>query len=572
MQDNMMQQKFDDFDLLSSQMSLLGWAELDPRPGARDLYDAYDALVAIRDSSVDYLPKHLVLPDNPTIFQFYSDVFAFGSFEDYSDVLVSFLDDDEGRQSYYSYTSEGVADVEYFLDEISSSPALIYCGRFRDPKAGWNETPSYRVATKSRLTALNCVCIDVDTDREVLQRIDANTFSVLLEHLPAQLHPSYASFSGHGVHLWYVFKKSLQTCRAYEPKRKKINSLFYSLYHAVAACLGGLPLHVDNGCMAPTHAFRAPGSLTKEKGIVRCFCKAENLFNSPFKNPVELSSFCVNHFNLDEVHLLTEEDCIWESDETLRENARRRHEEYLFSPATSAQTDYLEYLISEKLVDLPDGLTLESITKPEASRLIEAAEENRFSGTVPSERLPVYPTWTTPPHFLNGDGVYRTILDSITQVGPGRRELSLYMLAGVAFMTARPEITMARLRRDFESLLGTPWARKSSPLTQHDIESALTGYRRENWRTRASIVNTLGFDPFGAPAKRNGRTREEHLNTLMRPGYQAFAEERSKEIIARLSGLRTSYPSASQRTIAEISGYSRNTVRKYWDMSQAADV
>ena len=556
---------FTESDSLVSTMDSLGWSELDPRPGTQDLYRAYDILTFLRDSPLEDLPAHLVVPDNPTLFQFYSDVFAFGSFDDYSDVLVSFLDDDGGRQSYYSYTSEGVADVEYFLDEISASPALIFCGRFRDPKAGWNVTPSYRVATKSRLTALNCVCIDVDTERTKLEKIDASTLQAFFNRLPNQLLPSYVSFSGHGLHLWYVFRNPLQTCREYEPKRKKINSLFFSLYTAVAASIEGLPLHVDNGCMAPTHAFRAPGSLTKDKGIVRCFCKTENLFRSPFKNPVELSAFCVSRFGLEEIHLLTEEDCSWETEEALRAKAKRRHEDFLSAPATAAQLNYIDFLISEKAVALPDGLTLETITKPEAMKIISDAQEDHFPSSSSNKSLPVYPTWKTRPHFLNGDGVYRTILNSIGQVGQGRRELSLYMLAGVAYMTTRPEIPLTRLRRDFESLLNTPWARTSSPLTQHDIESALTGYRRENWRTRSSIVETLGFDPFASPAKRNGRTREEHMITLMRPGYQAFAEERASSIVARVSELRAAHPSASQRTIAEASGYSRKTVRKYWD-------
>ena len=540
-----------------------GWAELDPFPSSADLLSAFDVLTTLRAGGK---PDPASFPENPTLLQFYSDLFSFGSNDSSSesDVLVSFLDDANGRQTYFSYTSDGVADVEYFFDEIYSSPALIFCGRFREPKAGWNAGTKYRIATKRRLFAVNAICVDVDTERSVLERIDDETLSSLLSRLPAGLLPSYISLSGHGVHLWYVFEKALQACREYEPKRKKINALAHGVYSAVSSSIEGLPLVADPFCASPTHAFRAPGSLTKERDVVRCFCRKSNLFSSPFVDPVGLAGAC-SDFMPDVGLLIGPGDLVWESEAELREAARKRHEEYMSSPATAAQISAVESLMLSGKTELPAGTDISSITKPQATQIIGEARSAAYYGNAQLERLPIRPTWTTKPHFIFGDGVYRTILKSITQVAPGRRELSMFMLAGVAFMTAKPEIPRERLRGDLERLLATKWAQASSPITQHDIDSAMSGYCRENWRTRASIVETLGFDPFEPSAKRNGRSRQEHVNEVLQPAHRDFADKRAERILEEIRSIRQRCQGISQREVACQTGYSRTTVRKYWE-------
>jgi CMP-N-acetylneuraminic acid synthetase len=131
------------------------------------------------------------------------------------------------------------------------------------------------------------------------------------------------------------------------------------------------------------------------------------------------------------------------------------------------------------------------------------------------------------------------------------------MLAGVAYMMIRPSIPKEEVHKDFMALLNTSWAQAGTPLTERDIKNALAGYNPNNRQTVNSIISTLGFSPFKEPAKRNGRTQEEHLNMVARKKI-----EKSKKKITQI--LREQ-PDISISKAARLTGLSRPTVTKYWE-------
>ena len=140
---------------------------------------------------------------------------------------------------------------------------------------------------------------------------------------------------------------------------------------------------------------------------------------------------------------------------------------------------------------------------------------------------------------------------------PGNRYNSLHMLAGVAYMMVKPEKTLASLTEDFMGLLKTPWAKAGRPLTERDVKTALLGYNPDNRQTINSVIRTLGFNPFGEPAKRNGRTREQHLAMI--------AEKRTSEAVGEMVRALKEQPGARKIDVIRATGLSKATVYKYWE-------
>ena len=207
---------------------------------------------------------------------------------------------------------------------------------------------------------------------------------------------------------------------------------------------------------------------------------------------------------------------------------------------------------------------VDGISLLDAKNLIQKGLNRRGEGDKTVGRLNDYSGWTQKPHWLiagKTGGVYNTVFSNITRVKPGRRYNSLHMLAGVAYMMVRPEKTLASLTEDFMGLLKTPWAHAGKPLTERDIRNALLGYNPDNRQTINSVVRTLGFNPFGEPAKRNGRTREEHLALVN--------QRRSDDALERVAAELTKNPAARKTDVIRATGLSKKTVYKYWDEATA---
>jgi hypothetical protein len=578
-----------------------GWVELscDPEPTQLEM-TLNGALSILPDEE---WPKGTL---SPSIAQFYFDLcglWDYTSYENYADITVSligsgmdFLDSEGHNQEYTKFSLENPEDWEFFITSLLAETALIFPGRFRAMRVGKDE---FKINTKRKnQMTLSAVCVDVDSSsREVggAARIpvSAESLEALISRIGEGLLPSYISLTGNGAHLWYLFPQMPTGGPKAVTQRRRMSDLYRAITEYISMLTDGLPLVVDPGWI--NHGYRAPGSITKYGDPCRCFARPGDPFSSRIMDPVRVynSILSVTWFDGDSYSEITEEDVVFRSPEELTAwRAEKEAEPRKERPSTDKQRRYASDLFEKGLMD-EDHLAavMEGSSKAAIEIIAEAAGSAPSPGAGSSRRganpLPESVTIDGKPrrvrahHFKtgkDGGGVYKTILDTITRVEPGRRERCLYMLAGVAYLMCDPVMPPRKVKRDFVALLDTEWARRgSSPLTMHDVESAMSGYCRENAARiyKKSIISMLGFNPFSSgcyddesnpPAKRNGRKQADHL-CLARECYKNKSRD-SK--VAALSVYLRENPGASMRRASRETGISRPTVAKYWDEASAA--
>ena len=262
--------------------------------------------------------------------------------------------------------------------------------------------------------------------------------------------------------------------------------------------------------------------------------------------------------------VLCEDDVRWKSFEDIADEIEARQKAFEEKPASEDQLVFIRDLYEKGNLTQAEFDTAASLNAPGASILIQKGVRRRGQKQESGNRRPVRSRWKTRPHpLIAGEtgGVYQTIYENLPKVPLGRRYLSLYMLAGVAYMMVQPVKTRKELQRDYLDLLNTPWAKMGTPLTRRDIDNALMGYKKDNWQTRNSEVRTLGFDPFGEPEKRNGRTRVAHLEEVARPAYSQKSRD---EKTAAIASVLIENPGASKNFVSKVTGISYPTVLKYW--------
>lgn len=566
---------------MPSVLSDFGWEELSCDTDEASLHSAYSMLsdiipayasrkeYAAESSSGARLNIELEPPRvlcEPSVLQFFFDLYQLdgSNVTGFTEILLSFLHlEDDRSQSYLEYFCDTFPDIEELLSSIREEPALIFPGRFQSKMGPKRMTLNTQEASQR---TLNGICVDLDPAPDELGDVpmDSSVLESILTRVAPSLRPNYICLTGRGLHLWYVFSTPLQTFRVKNPRRAKLKALSRALYSYYGALLSGCPCVLDTHCSALNHGFRAPGSLTKRGNVVRCFCPPGLSYRRSVCDPLELSRELQSFDWLDYPSdlALTPDDVKWKSYQELHDEIAARELERKSRPASEDQLIFMQDLADRGALssrELEQGL---SASLDEANDLIAAAL--RRKGYTASGRIPRRDAWKTSPHPLTAGetgGVYRVVYESITKVPVGRRYLSLYMLAGVAFMTDRPQKSRVELKADMLALLDTAWAKRGTPLTTRDVANALTGYKSENWQTRNSIVEALGFDPFAEPWKRNGRSRAEHLGELARPA--AAKKKRAASLDKIVCALREN-PEVTKGEVVETMRMSYSTVSKYW--------
>lgn len=558
---------------LTSVLSEYGWVELSLDSTPDELNRTYEMLAYIlpalssgHSSRNDVSFKFPILNAPPSYLQFFFDLFSLGEPDTpYNEVLVSYLHlEDSGSQEYELYDCDSLSSIQFLLESIRDSPALIFPGRFQFSQGDSGPILNTRRANQR---TVNGFCVDLDPSNVGSDDLplDPSVLLHLLKNSHPGLRPSYICLSGRGVHLWYIFDRPVQTFRSQNPRRQKLQALSRSLYSYFEILTEDLPCILDSRCSALNHGFRAPGSLTKRGYPVRCFCPQDKVFGHSVINPYELSVTLSSLSDLMSFDYPPElrvdaSDIAWKSFSEMK----RELDLIRTRPATDSQLEFIHSLFESGFISDREYSRSLALTSPQAGELIGRALERRDIQRSASNRYPNRPGWRTRPHsFIAGSsgGIYNVVLDNIQKVPLGRRYLSLHMLAGVAYMMVNPVKTKGDLERDMLSLLETPWAKAGTPLSNRDVRNALLGYTANNWQTRNSIVSTLGFDPFGDPAKRNGRSRSDHLTNVANPARIAILRKRNlSAIIAALE----EDPRASKRSVAKMTGISYPTVIKYW--------
>lgn len=551
---------------LASVLLSHGWAELSSELTFKELALATEYLEGSfggfeSETVTSYSDGYEVVTLKPSTLQFFYDLYGFGSSIEPVDILVSYISETE-RQEYSRYAGADPADVQAFFQAIHNKPAFIFQGTFAPLQK--KDGSVQDVSWLRRQRTLNGICIDVDGAEFVDGKhpVEGETLESLLGMLPTELTPSYICLTGNGVHLWYVFDSPVQTFSRNTVRQRKLRALSTGLYRVYGALLDSYDAEPDEYCASLNHCFRAPGSLTKSGDVVRCFCPEASLFRHSTVSAVELSrtvaSILGTEFSPDNV--LSEGDAAYKTRIEIERDHQAWIEQRLNTPATESQLEFIRSLEEEGLVKPSEMEGIGDISLLDAQNLIKKALNRREEGGKRVGNLNDYSAWTQRPHWLiagETGGVYNTIFTNITRVKPGNRYNSLHMLAGVAYMMVKPEKTLASLTEDFMGLLKTPWAKAGRPLTERDVKNALLGYNPDNRQTINSVIRTLGFNPFGEPAKRNGRTREQHLAMI--------AEKRTSEAVGEMVRALKEQPGARKIDVIRATGLSKATVYKYWE-------
>ena len=555
------------FGALTDVLETFGWTELFSDLPSDELSNALDVLLTRffddqRETELDLFQSfYLPSPMRGTVLQFFFDLFGYGSEADASQILVSYLPDEyaDYRQHYELYSGDSPADIQFFFESIRRQPALIFQGIFLPQYTNGVLSPTTRA---SRQRSLNAVCVDIDPlpDHDgVNHPIDPEVLQTFLVNCPPDLLPGYISLSGNGLHFWYIFETPVQMFSKRSLRVRKLNALVHGLYSCIEVLLEGTDSSLDFSCATLSHGFRAPGSLTKYNDLVLCFCPFSNYYRRSVVPAHVLSrtvsEFLGSQFRDDDV--LLEEDTVWKSSAQLAADREKWLTQRLNTPATESQLLFLYDLEEQGCLRRDEAEMLSNIDTLHASELIRKALARRNDIKQPATTSD-YSGWFVKKHSLvagETGGVYQTVLDHITEVRVGRRYNSLHALAGIAYMMIRPGKPKEEVRRDFEKLLSTPWARQGNPLTPRDIENALKGYNPNNVQTVNSIITTLGFSPFRPSAKRNGRKQEDHLAWVAHSKH-----ERNLEKVMRCV---EDDPEMKPSAIALATGLSRPTVYKY---------
>ena len=570
---------------MSASLSDAGWVELASVSSAQDFAKSFALLTyASSDSlssggrSVGFVriePKPPVTSLQPSVLQFFWDLFQLGDADStpYNDVLVSYLKiESEGKQKYQQYSFDSLGDAEALISGIQSEAALIFTGRFQ------SRMGSYRMplnTQESQQRTFNAICVDLDPvpDGNNEERLmDSVVLDRLFESVDPALVPSYICLTGHGLHLWYIFSEPLQTFRLHNPRRQKYKALSRALYDYFGKLFEGYPCVLDTHCSSLNHGFRAPGSLTKMGDIVKCYCPGGKQYRHSTCQPIVLSKALGRILGADypAALRLSMDDVIWKSYQQVADEIDARQREYEHRPASEDQLAFIQNLRDDGYIKDDEFASVPLLNAPGASILIQKAIKRRDDARSRHNKMPIRSRWKTKPHpLIAGEtgGVYQRIYDSLPKVPVGRRYLTLYMLAGVAYMMVSPIKTKKDVEKDFFDILSSPWARADTPLSVRDIKNALSGYKKENWQTRGSVCRTLGFDPFDEPAKRNGRTIDDHLREVARP---ALADKRHRAAVEKIALMLEKSPNVSKAEICRECHMSRSTVLKYWQ--EACDV
>lgn len=517
------------------------------------------------------LPK-----DVPTIHQFYRDLYGV----EVSALLPEpcpILVNHRGRRHPY----EVYEDYDTFIEAVQKETSFIYLGRFWEPTR--RDGLKFSISKKNAMTHISGVCVDLDrVEDDKGQHFQARwVMESLFEFFEENevLTPNYLMLSGTGVQLWYVFGESIPLLSKSAPRRAKYDAFIKLLYAYLDERLPKNRFKVDKACAAYNHAFRAPGSPSKKNYPARLFVKGG--VNRVFADPVAISDYIGAELKPYDVG---------EWNPTGPASSRGKGDGRK-APASEKQLAYIAKLhemgcIDDETFDRAGGMSID-----DADAAIKLGESSFVRGVHWRETGGGYVT-TNHGHRIKLRFRHRGLYDSslrrvYDETKPGSRYMAMFVLAGLAYNC---NVSRSALRHDLETLMNSEWGRKPSPtdgkpINSKDIKAAMRGYNPIGCLRPKEVAEELLGWSFGPAAKRNGRTRREHLQadnwleeqkdgsvkrvpnkarTGREEALRLKREDVAESKTRALADFLTSNPRASKRWAAKELHMSPPTVQKYW--------
>lgn len=438
-------------------------------------------------------------------------------------------------------------DYLYLERDVVQQESFIYLGKFWQPESGY-------ISTRTQFQdTIEAFCVDID--RTPGYHIMGGQLAVDLAAIFAahpEVRPQYVTLTGTGAQLWYMFGKGIRLYSDRVPRRRKYAALLHELYAWWDAHLYRNRGKIDMTCASLNHAFRAPGSPSKHGYGTMLLRDGSRRFEPT--DPLKLAGF-LGYEGLDPW------DARSELDDEAREQIAAAKAERGSRPATERQLERIDRMHEDGALSDDEFGGAGELTVAAADALIKRGAER-------------YEQWS---RSASGDGtiainggievrakprhrkLYEHVLARIgTETPVGTRYYALTVLAGYAYNCG---VTKAQLERDMHALMESPVGLKRSKrdgkgITEQDVQAALKSYAPLGaLRHRDKAEELLGWK-FGAPAKRNRRTREEHLADV----HQSRSFMTQMKLVRYLQ----KNPKASQTKAEKDLGITRKTLRKYW--------
>lgn len=445
-------------------------------------------------------------------------------------------------QSHYRCVSR----YELLEADVTRQESFIYLGKFWQPESGY-------VSAKAQFQdTIEAFCVDIDRKPGVhlMGGQLALDLAALFSSYP-EVRPQYITLTGGGVQLWYMFGKAVNLYSSKVPRRKKYTELYYSLYEWWDEHLYKNRGDVDMSCASLNHAFRAPGSPSKHGFGTQLMRDGERMFE-----PTD----CLNLAGFLGVDDFKSWD--WKSsiDEGVKEEIAAFKAEREKQPASDRQLGLIDQMHEDGAISDSDYEGAGDFNVVKADEVIKKglATYQRWKRGAKDEQITIQGGVSVPakPRHV---GLYEYIRDRIPKDTPvGSRYNALVVLAGQAYNCGIPK---AQLEHDMREIMMSPLGQKRSSrdgkgITDHDIKSALKSYKPLGaLRHRDKQEVLLGWS-FAPPAKRNHRTRSEHLEKVH--DQRRFSTE------MKLVRYLQKNPTATQAQAERELGVTRKTLRKYW--------
>ncbi|OUP06145.1 hypothetical protein [Collinsella sp. An2] len=518
----------------------------------------------------------LSLPnDVPTIHQFYRDLYGTEvsalQFEA-CPILVNHRDRKHPYQVYDDYST--------FIKAVEKETSFIYLGKFWEPTH--RDGLRYPVSKKNAMTHISGVCVDIDrVEDEKGQHFQASwVMESLFEFLEGneEIMPNYLMLSGTGIQLWYVFGDPIPLLSKSAPRRAKYDSFIKRLYAYFDERLPKNRFKVDKACAAYNHAFRAPGSPTKNGYPTRLFVRG-GVDRVP-SDPIAISDYIGGDLKPHDVGE-------WDPVGLAAVNGGKGGGN---SPASEKQLAYIRKLHDMGCIDDETFDAAEDMSIADADAAIKRGESSFVRG-VHWRETGGYVT-TSHGHTIRLKPRYRPLYDNVLrriyeETKPGSRYMAMFVLAGYAYNC---NVSEAALKHDLEALMNSEWGRRPSPtdgkpINSRDVNSAIKGYNPIGCLRPTEVAEELLGWSFGLKAKRNWRTRKEHLQAdywleeqgdgsvkrvpnKARTGREEALRLRREDVaeskVRKLAEFLMAHPQASKRWAAKELHMSPPTVQKYW--------
>lgn len=534
-----------------------GWEEVDTvatdnftsnniEAGVNRLKTLFNSGVDLENFSIGEFAKATT---ESSLFLFYQLLYSSGL---ESDPNTSILVNHREREGF---CYEWYPNFKALIKPVSKETSFIYPGLFWKPPESKDGYASSRKNMQSTISAF-VIDIDRDLNKHFLgDWLVQHVLEVLAKN--PDLMPNYLMLSGNGVQLWYVFGKQIPLYRKMNPRRQKFNDLLRKLYTFFLENLQPNLCDVDMSCATINHAFRAPGSPAKLGFPTRLFSLNMGIgTEKKCVDPLVLSRRLRGSLKPYDVEPMDKE-----AYEKVKQESLARKRQLTTTPATEKQFEFIQRLYDRGFLTLEDVadvgsfdlIQADALIKKGTSSLQRTLEFKQTNGVIHTSRghdvvrKPRHPGW-----------YYDTLAKLPEKTGVGNRYKALFCLAGIAYNCNIPR---AQLERDMNLLLETDWAKRKGSdgrgLSKRDIKAAMTGWKDLGTLRKRELQEELLGWSYAPPAKRNGRTRRDHLEEVH--NYRNYTTDRA------ITRYLKENPSARKSEVIRATGYTRQTVDKHWE-------